>query len=109
MKKESDDQRRAWEDIKKAHTFAELMKALPIQLLERCAEIILSFWILSPLFILIRSAVLSGDDLFQHLATRYPQHITGDRTQLDVGIFQHFLNPVDLTRPILNQLGAITY
>lgn len=64
MKKESDDQRRAWEDIKKAHTFAELMKALPIQLLERCAEIILSFWILSPLFILIRSAVLSGDDPF---------------------------------------------
>src|SRR5262249_38091618 len=44
---------------------------------------------------------------FDHLAPRYPQHITGHRTQFDVGGLKDFLNSVIDRVSLLHQLGLL--
>src|SRR5262245_9394538 len=48
-----------------------------------------------------------GDQRFNHLASRHPQHITGHRAQLDVGGLKDFLNPVVDGISLLHQLGLL--
>ena len=46
--------------------------------------------------------VTTGDDLLQHLPSRLPQHIGGDRRQLDVRPFEHLLDTERFARPLLD-------
>lgn len=54
-----------------------------------------------------RDILFPGDQPLDHLASRHPQHITGDRTQFDVGGLQHFLDAVVDRISLLHQLEAI--
>src|SRR5215471_4576085 len=43
----------------------------------------------------------------EHIPPTFAQHIGGDRGQLDIGGFQHFLHTIDLSRTLLDQTLAV--
>ena len=51
--------------------------------------------------------LLPADQRFNHLASRYPQHITGHRAQFDVGGLQHLLDAIVDGISLLDQLGLL--
>src|SRR5690606_28018743 len=51
---------------------------------------------------------VTGYQRFDHRTRRFAQNIAGYRRQFDVGAFQHFLNPVDFSCPLLDQTTAVS-
>ncbi|MDW7659168.1 MAG: hypothetical protein SCM11_18525, partial [Bacillota bacterium] len=51
-----------WHDLQKVKHIHELLAYLPEHLLEKAVFIVLSAWVLSPLYILLRSVFLTGTD-----------------------------------------------
>jgi hypothetical protein len=49
---------------------------------------------------------LAGDQRLQHGAAGGAQDLARDRGELDVGVLQHLLDPVDRPRALLDQAGA---
>jgi hypothetical protein len=52
---------------------------------------------------------LPFNERFQHLPGTFPEDISDDRTQLDIGRFQDLVDAVNMPIPLLHQLGVGTH
>ena len=57
----------------------------------------------------LSGVTFSRNEGFQHLPGTFPDDISDDRTQLDIGGFQNLVDAVNMPIPLLHQLGVGTH